>query len=89
MLDFQLLDTMSSLEVLSRYHRVNSVTDRQCVMHLQLVPNAIKLALQGKMASNWDAMLRDPLIAPSNKIEMCTHAALVLSLQVVGDITEP
>jgi hypothetical protein len=28
---------------------VNSVIDRQCIMHLQLVPKAIKLALHGEM----------------------------------------
>jgi exonuclease III len=89
---YQLLDTMSSLGVLSRTawdHRVNSVIDRQCIMHLQLVPKAIKLALHGKMASRWVAMLGDPRVAPSKGIEMCTHAAWVLKFQEGVDCTVP
>jgi hypothetical protein len=83
---YQLLHTMSLLGVLRRNswdHRENSVVDRHSIMHLQLVPKAIKLALHGQMASRWaqaDVPGRDPRVAPSvcQGIEMCTHAAWVL-----------
>jgi hypothetical protein len=50
-------------------------------MNLQLVP---KLALHGQMASRWaraDVLGRDPRVAPSVVIEMCSHAAWVLKFQ--------
>jgi hypothetical protein len=49
--------------------------DRQSVMHLQLVPKAIKLALHGQMASQWADMLeRDPRVALSVGIETDVHS---------------
>jgi hypothetical protein len=88
---YQLLHTMSLLGVLSRSawdRRTNSVIDRQCIMQLQLMPKAIKLALHGNMASRWVAMLGDPRVAPSKGIEICTHAAWVLKFQE-GSCTVP
>jgi hypothetical protein len=84
---YQLLLTMSLLGVLSRNswdHRTNYVIDRHSIMHLQLVPKAIRLALHGQMASRWtraDVLGRDPRVAPSVGIEMCSHAAWVLKFQ--------
>jgi hypothetical protein len=80
------------LECLAGIHgttlRANSVVDRHSIMHLQLVPpKAIKLALHGQMASRWaraDVLGRDPRVAPSVGIEMCTHAAWVLKFQEGG-----
>jgi hypothetical protein len=53
-------------------------------MRLQLVPKAIKLALHGQMASQWaDVLGRDPQVAQSVGIDMCTHAAWVFIFQDV------
>jgi hypothetical protein len=85
-----MLHTMSLLGVLSRNswdHRANSVVDRHSIMHLQLVPKAIKLALHDQMASRWaqaDVLGRDPRVAAYVGIEMCTHAAWVLKFQEGG-----
>jgi hypothetical protein len=63
----------------------NSVVDQHRVMHLQLVLKPIKLALHGLMASRRaDVLGRDPTVAPSEGIEMCTHAAWVLKFQKGG-----
>jgi hypothetical protein len=81
---YHLLHTMSLLIVLSRTswdHRANYVVDRHRVMHYNFL-KAIKLALHGQMASQWtDVLRRDPQVAPSVGIEMCTHAAWVLNFR--------
>jgi hypothetical protein len=85
---YQLLHRL--LGVLSRNawdHRAKSVVDRHSIMHLQLVPKAIKRALHGQMASQWaraDVLGRYSRIAPSVGIEMCSHAAWVLKFQEGG-----
>ena len=84
---YNLLHTMSLLGVLSRTswdRRANSVVDRQCIMQLQLVPENIKRALHGKMASRWAGVHVDPRAAPSTGVEMCTHAAWVLKFEQGG-----
>jgi hypothetical protein len=80
-LEYKLLHTLSLLGVLSRTawdRRANSIIDRQRIMQLQLDPKSIKLALLGRMASRWASLHADPRTAPSEGLEMCTHAAWVL-----------
>jgi hypothetical protein len=87
---YQLLHTMSLLGVLSRNswdHRANSVVDRHSIMHLQLVPKAIKLALHGQMASRWagaDVLGQDPRVAPSVGIEMSDVHSRCMGAQISG-----
>jgi hypothetical protein len=54
-------------------------------MHLHFGSNAMQLAVQGQMASQWaDMLARDPRVAPYVGIEMCTHAAWLLTFQEGG-----
>jgi hypothetical protein len=73
---YQLLDTMSSLGVLSRTawdHRVNSVIDRHAV-HYAFTARAKghqTCAAWQTMPSRWVAMVGDPRVAPSKEIDGC------------------
>jgi Reverse transcriptase (RNA-dependent DNA polymerase) len=82
---YKLLNTMSYLGVIDRAtiwdqdDRV--IIDKHGIMHLQLLPKAVIFALHQRMAMRWTELHPDPRAAPSDRVEMCTHAAWVLKLR--------
>jgi hypothetical protein len=82
---YKLLHTMSELGVIERSTMMDQagrvLLRKQDIMLLQLPQASIKGALQQQMNARWNALQPNPRTAPSPRIEMCTHAAWVLTAQ--------
>jgi exonuclease III len=80
---YKLLHTMTLLGVIERnmWDPKRAQRSKHDIMSLQLLPKSIKLSLAKRMALRWATLHADPRVAPSARIEMCTHAAWVLKMQ--------